>query len=86
MYKCIALNFSKEKTGHVIYMFNLIQLEVLNVILLKVWAHTLTCYCFDHILRDFRDFFIHGYTQHLDGHPVQGPATQRINSFNHFFI
>lgn len=21
MYKCIALNFSKEKTGHVIYMF-----------------------------------------------------------------
>lgn len=34
-----------------------------------------TCYCFDHVLRDFWDFFVHGHTQHLDGHPVQGPGT-----------
>lgn len=39
---------------------------------------SLTCYRFHHILRDFRDFFIHGHTEHLDGHPVQSPATQRI--------
>ncbi|TNN61994.1 hypothetical protein EYF80_027829 [Liparis tanakae] len=40
-------------------------------------THRLTCYRFDHILGDFGNLFVHGHTEHLDGHPVERPAKQR---------
>lgn len=41
-----------------------------------VQPSTLTRYGVDHLVRHLRDVLVYGDTQHLNGHPVQGPEIQ----------
>lgn len=43
---------------------------------LEAYPSTPTCYCVDHLVWDFGDFFLYRNTQHRNGHPVQLPEIQ----------